>query len=314
MIKKLFLCFVVVSLGVTCRTNAPQTNGKLKVVATTTIVGDVVKQVAGDVVELKLLMPASADPHAYQPTPQDLATVAEADLIFINGLGFEQFLQEMLENAGTTNPVISVSDGISPLELTEGEHHDEEAEEHHNEEEHNHGTTDPHVWWNPQNVQHWSQNIVQALSQADPIHADLYQANAQQYQQELETLDQWVAEQVSQIPPEQRVLVTDHDSLGYLADRYQFEIVGAIIPAYSTAAAPSAQELSALQTVIVEHGAKAIFVGNTANPQLAAQLAQDLGVQWVMIYTDSLSEADGPASSYLNLVRYTIQAIVQALK
>lgn len=308
MIKKLFLYFVVVFLGVACRANAPQTNGKLKVVATTTIVGDVVKQVAGDLVELKLLMPASADPHAYQPTPQDLATVAEADLIFINGLGFEQFLQEMLENAGTTNPVISVSEGIEPLELTEAEHHKEAEEEHH------HGTTDPHVWWNPQNVQQWSQNISQALTQADPIHADLYQANAQQYQQELETLDQWVAEQVSQIPPEQRVLVTDHDSLGYLADRYQFEIVGAIIPAYSTAAAPSAQELSALQTVIVEHGAKAIFVGNTANPQLAAQLAQDLGVQWVMIYTDSLSEADGPASSYLNLVRYTVKVIVAALK
>lgn len=308
MIKKLFLCFVVVFLGVACQTNEPQTNGKLKVVATTTIVGDVVKQVAGDLVELKLLMPASVDPHAYQPTPQDLATVAEADLIFINGLGFEQFLQEMLENAGTTNPVISVSEGIEPLELTEAEHHEEGEEEHH------HGTTDPHVWWNPQNVQRWSQNINQVLAEADPIHAELYQANAQQYQQELETLDQWVAEQVSQIPPEQRVLVTDHDSLGYLADRYQFELVGAIIPAYSTAAAPSAQELSALQTAIVEHGAKAIFVGNTVNPQLAAQLAQDLGVQWVAIFTDSLSEADGPANSYLNLVRYTIQTIVQALK
>lgn len=300
MIKKLLLLLLVL-LPIGCRVNELPTAGKLKVVATTTIVGDVVKQVAGDAVELKVLMPASADPHAYQPTPQDLAAVAKADVVFINGLGFEQFLEEMLENAGTKNPIISVSEGIKPIQLTE-------------EAEHGHGAEDPHVWWDPNNVHQWSKNILKTLVELDSPNADLYQANAQQYQTQLAELDRWITEQVNQIPVEQRILVTDHDSLGYLAHRYQFEVVGAIIPAYSTAAAPSAQELSALQTQIAEYQAVTIFVGNTVNPQMATQLAQDLGVQLVPIYTDSLSEADGPASNYLDLVRYTVGAVVTALK
>jgi ABC-type Zn uptake system ZnuABC Zn-binding protein ZnuA len=194
------------------------------------------------------------------------------------------------------------------------EHAEESAEEQAGEEQHEHAVGDPHTWMNPNNVILWVQNIAAALAQADPANATAYQENAAAYTAELQALDEWICQQVAQISPERRKLVTDHASLGYFADEYGFEQVGLVIPSLSTSAAPSAQELAALQDAIRQENVRAILVGMTVNPTLAAQVAADTGVQLIFVYTGSLSAAGEEADNYLAFMRYNVTAIVNALK
>lgn len=331
------LASLILLLGA-CAPAVSNSGDQLRAVATTSIVGDVVGQVGGEHIELTVLVPTGADPHSFEPSPQDAVALAEADVIFINGLGLEEFMQDLLESAGSDAAVVAVSEGVAPRELggdhdhEEGEEHEEEADhegdhdheegEEHEEEadheeaeehEHEHEGLDPHVWMDPNNVVVWVENIATALSGADPDNAASYQANADAYRAELLALDTWIREQVAQLDLEQRILVTDHDSFGYLAAAYDFEVVGAIIPSFSTGASPSAGELADLVDRIEEHKVPAIFVGTTVNPSLAEQIGNDLGVGVVSLYTGSLSDADGPASSYLDFMRYNIEAIVGAL-
>lgn len=298
--------------------SAPAAVERLQVVATTTIVGDVVRQVGGDAVDLTVLLPAGADPHGFQPTPQDAALIANADLVFANGLNLEEFLEKLIENAGGSARVVTVSDGITPMEgheehAEEGEAHGE-GESHAEGEEHGHEGADPHVWMDPNNVRVWTRNIAAALSELDPANAAAYQANAQRYDQTLQTLDAWVQEQVAQIAPKNRQMVVDHDAFGYFAQRYGFETVGTVVPGYSSMSAPSAQELAGLEDAIRGLGAKAVFVGETVNPALAQRVADDTGTRLVYLFTGSLSEPGGVADSYENFMRHNVNVIVEALK
>jgi ABC-type Zn uptake system ZnuABC Zn-binding protein ZnuA len=275
------------------------------VVATTTILGDVARQIGGESISLSILLPEGGDPHTYQPTPQDLIKVANADLVLINGAGLESFLDRLLENAGE-DKVVSVSEGITLRQLEEG--HDED------EPDHEETGADPHVWFDPQNVKAWVDNIEQEMSARSPANAAAFAANAQAYQAELAALDAWIRDQVASIPPENRKLVTDHQNLGYFADRYGFEQVGAVIPSFSAAAEPSAEELAALEKAIQALGVPAIFIGTTVSPNLAQRVAADTGAQLVTLFTDALTGPAGEAGSYLDLMRYDVQAIVEALQ
>ena len=286
-------------------TQAPSQHGKLNVVATTTIVGDVVQNIGGDNIQLSVLLPAGADVHSFQPTPQDVAKVADADVVFANGAGLEAFLQPMLQNAGSQAPIVSVSDGVKLLSAPDL-HTSGPAED-------NSGG-DPHTWFDPNNVILWSQTIANELSKLDPAHAQSYNANAQKYQTQLKDLDTWIRDQVSQLPEANRQLVTDHDSFTYFADHYGFKMVGAVIPGYNTLAEPSAQDLANLEDTIHKLGVKAIFVGETANPALTERVTQDTGIRLVTLYNASLSKPDGPAATYLDFMRYNVNAIVKALK
>ena len=293
--------------------DAPPAGERLKVVATTTIVGDVVRQVAGDAVDLAVLLPAGADPHGFQPTPQDAALIANADLILINGLDLEEFLDRLIQNAGGSAKVVAVSDGIETIEGHE-EHDDEEVDHAEEGDEQAHEGADPHVWMDPTNVRVWTRNIAAALSELDPANAAAYQANAQHYDQTLQALDAWAQEQVAQIAPENRQMVVDHDAFSYFAQRYGFETVGAVVPGYSTMSAPSAQEMAQLEDAIRQLGVKAVFVGNTVNPALAERVAADTGTQLVFLFTGSLSQPGGDADTYESFVRHNVSAIVEALK
>ncbi len=285
---------------------APQAEeGKLRVVATTTIVGDVVRHIGGETVALTVLLPPGADPHAFEATPQDMARVAEADLLFVNGAGLETFLDPLLENAGGHAEVIDLSQGVPLRAFREKIAAGEAAEE---------APPDPHVWTDPNNVLIWTETIEQALSDADPTNADRYRHNAAAYREHLHSLDAWIRDEVAQVPPERRLLVTDHLFLGYFADRYGFEQIGAVIPGYTTVSSPSAQELAALEEAIRQYGVPAVFVGATVNPALAEQVARDTGVKLVPIYTGSLTGPDGDAPTYLDYMRYDVQAIVEALR
>ncbi len=270
---------------------------KLRVVATTSIVGDVVQNIGGDRIELTVLMPPGTDPHAFEPTPQDAAAVADGHVLFANGAGLETFLEPLLASAGEQTPLVSLSASIDLLHL-EGEQ----------------GEADPHVWFDPHNVILWTHSIEQALSALDPANGATYRANGEAYRAELEALDAWIEEQVAQIDTVDRKLVTDHAAFNYFAHRYGFEQVGAVFPGFSTLAAPSAQELSELEEAIRASGVRAVFVGVTVNPQLAQQVAEDTGIMVVPLYTGSLSGPEGPANSYLALMRTDVSAIVAALR
>lgn len=290
---------------------------KLRVVASTQIIADVVRQVGGEYIELATLLPAGADPHSYTATPADLRTLNQAHVIFINGLGLEEAMAPVLENLEGDAVLVPVNVGVTPRSLAEeaGQGDAGTGEEHGHEHDHEHGQgVDPHTWFDVRNVMIWVQNIQETLSRLDPAHAPAYQEAAERYRQELEALDREIRTAVESIPPEKRLLVTDHETLGYLAAAYGFKLVGAVLPSFSTMAAPSARELAALQEQIRSVGATAIFVGTNVNPALAEQVARDLNIAVVPIYTEELSAPDGPAPTYVAMMRYNIQAIVEALR
>ncbi len=297
----------------------------LRVVVSTTVVGDVVSAVGGEAIALTVLMPPGADPHGFQPTPRDVAALSEADLVFINGLGLEEGLLPVIEGAVAAERIVAVSEGLPVLRgADEPEHDDHAADEGHDEHEGTSPTTatgaehehavDPHTWMDPNHVIVWARVIAEALAQADPNHRRDYEARAQAYIAELEALDAWIRQEVATIPPEKRLLVTDHLVFGYFARRYGFEQVGAVIPGFSAVAEPSAQELAALEEAIRSHGVPAIFVGTTVNPRLAERVARDTGTRLLRIYTGSLSGPEGPAPTYLELMRYNVRTIVAGLR
>jgi ABC-type Zn uptake system ZnuABC Zn-binding protein ZnuA len=305
--RKVIPVFILASLLLAaCGGNSPATSSdRLKVVASTNIVGDVVAQVGDDLIDLTVLFPPGTDPHTFDPRPKDIAAISDADVVIIQGLGLESTLESALD-ANVTGALVHAAEGVDVLGIA-GEAHDE-----HEGEDHEEG--DPHTWTDPSNVIIWTQNIVVALSQADPDHAPTYQANAQAYIAELRALDSWIRAQVETIPAGQRQLVTDHLSFGYFAHEYGFEQVGLVVAALSTNAAPSAKEIAELIDAIEEHHVPAIFVGNTVNPALAEQVAEDTGAQVVFLYTGSLSERGGEADSYIKFMRYNVNEIVEVLK
>ena len=281
---------------------ALQEGERLRAVATTSIVGDVVRQVGGDQIDLQVLMPVGVDPHAFEPAPQDMARVADAHVVFASGAGLEVFLERLLDSAGGAARVVPLSAGVELHDVT-GE-----------DDDHGRGEADPHVWLDPNNVVVWTHNVEQALSALDPAHADAYAANAAAYAAELAALDAWIRGEVTRVPAADRKLVTDHTSFTYLARRYGFEQVGAVFPGYSTLSEPSARELAALEDAIRTLGVRAIFVGITVNPDLADRIATDTGTALVTLYTGSLSGPEGPAGDYVSLMRYNVSAIVGALE
>jgi ABC-type Zn uptake system ZnuABC Zn-binding protein ZnuA len=324
--------------GIPGNSLAPAANSKIIAVATTSIVGDVVRQVGGEHVDVTVLVPTGVDEHAYEPRPQDLVRVADAQIIFLNGAGLEPFAERLIENAGENTMSVAVSDGITLMEGAHhahdeaegatgagehveegeehaGEHEDEgEAHEGEHEEGHEHGEGDPHVWMDPRNVKVWVANIEQRLTEVDPANAESYRKNAAAYRQELDTLDAWIETAVREVPQERRKLVTDHLVFTYFAERYGFEQVGAVVPGYSTLSSPSAQELAALEDAIRALEAPVIFVGSTVNPALASRVAQDTGAKLVPILTGSLTPSDGPGATYLDYMRHNVTSIVDALK
>jgi len=294
MLRKFFLTLTLAALTACSAPASPSTNGLLAVVATTSLIGDVARQIGADRVSVNVLLPIGADPHAFEPRPQDVAALTDADLVLVNGLGLEATLQPLLGNART---IVTVSDGITALPFAEED-----------------GGLDPHVWQDPNNVIVWAHNIRDAFAQADPAHADEYASNAEAYIVELTSLDAWIKEQVAQIPEANRKLVTDHEDFGYFTARYGFEQVGAVVPSVSTGSAPSAQELAALEDAIRSSGVKAVFVGSTVSPDLSRRVAEDTGVRLVFLFTDSLSPSGGDAESYLAFMRHNVNAIVEALR
>lgn len=186
---------------------------------------------------------------------------------------------------------------------------------HEDEESHQHGACDPHVWTDPHNVIYWTLMIRDILSELDPINAEIYAVNAAAYAVELDTLaHDFIIPLVESIPAERRILLTNHETLGYFAANYGFEIVGTVIPGSATLGEPSAAQIVALINLIRDEGVKAVFAENTVNARLAEQVAAESGAQFYTLYSDSLSEPEGPASTYLDYMQTNVTTIVQALE
>jgi ABC-type Zn uptake system ZnuABC Zn-binding protein ZnuA len=278
------------------------------ILATTTFLADIARNVAGDRVTVESLLPVGADPHAYQPTPQDAARIADSQLLIVNGMEYEHFIESLLENAGGGRVVVTASEGIEALH----------AEEHAGETEagsaHTHEAGDPHLWLDPNLVIRYVENIRDGLVQFDPEGEAVYRSNAEAYIAQLKDLDAWIVEQVSQIPQERRLLVTNHESLGYFAERYGFTVVGTLIESVSSGASPSAGQMADLIVQIQTSGAPAIFLDSSDNEALAQQIADETGVQVVTdLYLESLTDG-APAATYIDMMKHNVTRIVEALK
>jgi manganese/iron transport system substrate-binding protein len=447
-----------------CQPGAAQTqpaasSSGLKVMAAESFIADIAQNVAGDRLTVDTLMPLGIDPHGYEPAPQDVARIAESNVLIVNGAGFEEWLNEVIQNAGGEHTVIEAAQGLQSRTAREGEEaemspeekadefctalsgvesaakdaapdagaaaaaHEAEHQAHAGEAEteeaahdhsaamslfqltlvdqgdrqyggfftlhpladgdyqigapegqlvlssldgqqtyapedvlavdcngitqvavyelepgeytlelsgfaaqdiplaagaaggHHHHEGDPHFWLDPLSVVHYVENIRDGLIAADPDGKDVYTRNAEDYIAQLQDLDQWIREQVSTIPEERRLIVTNHESFGYFADRYGFTIIGTIVPSVSTNASPSAQQLARLIDRIRQAKAIAIFLETGTNPQLAQQVSADTGIPVVMdLYTHSISDPGGDAPTYIDMMKFDVRQIVNALK
>jgi ABC-type Zn uptake system ZnuABC Zn-binding protein ZnuA len=286
------------------------------VVAVESFLADIARNVAGETLEIDSLIPLGTDPHGFQLTPADAARVAGCNLFIVNGAGLESFLDNILDSIAREVHVIEASAGLPSRTPLEGEEvHQSETGSAEGDGRHHHEDGDPHFWLDPTLTVKYVENIRDGLSSADPANASAYAANAAAYIESLGELDTWIAQQVAQIPPTRRLLVTNHESLGYFADRYGFTVVGTIMPSVSTNAAPSAQQLARLVATIRETGVPAVFLETGSDPRLAEQLASETGIKVITtLYTHSLTTADGPAPTYIDMMKANTLGIVGALR
>ena len=374
----------------------------VSVVSTTNIVADWIGNIGGDRVEVLSLLPVGADPHAYQPGAQDVAAIADADMVLAIGLGLEEsWLHELLENAARDeSSIVEVAEIIEPIEFGEthvedveiledishvvheveegeisaeeglmeiqeaieaAEAMEEEEEEHHEEEEeeeeegemhlpdmvmeliaqveagqldadaaieeiehlteegeeehedHGHGLNDPHFWFDPIRVKLVVNDLAARLSVIDPDGRDTYTSNAAAYNAQLDELHAWTEEQVAIVPGDHRYLVTSHESFGYFAEVYGFEVVGVILST-TTEVEPSPADLVELTHEVEEYGVPAIFGETTVSDRLAESIASESGAELVRLYSGSLGTEGSGAETYLDMVRTNVQRIVDALK
>jgi ABC-type Zn uptake system ZnuABC Zn-binding protein ZnuA len=286
----------------------------LRVVATTSIIGDVVGRVGGSAIELTTLIGPGQDPHSYQPAAAELTAAANADVIFINGWDLEEGLVADLATIAPGAAIVPVSAGIVPLPF--GGHSDEHEDEHEDASEGAMG--DPHVWLAVDNVIRWTGTIVEVLSTLDSANAGIFLGNGLAYQTELGALDAAVREQLAAVPAERRVLVTNHDAFGYFADAYGFDILGTIIPGASTLAEPTASDLAALVSTMQAQGVCALFSESTVSDRMSQTVAAELDdcdtVQIVSLFSGALGAPGSGADTYLSMMQANVDAIVAGLR
>lgn len=308
----------------------------IKVVASFSIIGDLAKQVGGDKVSVTTLVGPDSDAHVYEPRPQDAAAVAAADVVLINGLGFEGFIERLTKASAPKSGVVELAKGVEVIEAGEDEHshHDEEAktaetgegehkhgegdhahaegEKAHEAAGHNHGGTDPHAFQAVSNARIYVKNIVDAYCAADMAGCDAYKANAAAYDEKLAALDAEVKAAVAAIPADKRNVITSHDAFGYFAHAYGLTFHAP--EGISTESEASAADVAKLIDQVREDKAAAIFVENISDPRLIEQISKEAGVKvGGALYSDALSAADGPAATYIDLMRHNVTTIKGAI-
>jgi zinc/manganese transport system substrate-binding protein len=275
---------------------------KVRVIASFSILGDLAKNVGGDRVEVTTLVGPNGDAHVYEPTPADAKALSRADLVVINGLGLEGWLDRLVQTSGYQGPVVVVSKGIKPREMAAGGH----------QHLHKH-KFDPHAWQDLSNGLIYVEDLTQALSAADPAGAQIYRAHGEAYKAKLRELDKWVRAEFASIPPQKRRMITSHDAFGYLGAAYGITILSPM--GVSTESEPSAGGMARLIKQIRREKVTAVFIENVSDPRLMQQIAQESGVTLGgELYSDALSKPQGPAPTYIKMFKNNVSKIVAAMR
>ncbi len=267
-------------------------SAEVKAVASFSILGDMVKQVTGDLAEVATIVGPDADAHLYTPNAEDALAVSGADVIFVNGLGFETWSKTLIETSGAKAKVFTATDGVIPLEVD--------------------GEIDPHAWNALPNGVTYVENIAKGMAAVDPANAETYKKNASAYIAKLKNLHETSLAQLAKLPGNRRTVVTAHDAFGYLADAYGLTFLAPV--GIDTEAEPSARELAALITQLKERKAAALFAENITSTALIDQIARETGLQvGGRLFSDALSAKGGPAVSYLSMFRHNLGVIAREL-
>ncbi len=285
------------------------------IVATTSILGDVVGQLVGDQAEVVTVMPAGADPHDFQPSAREVDALLSASAVIANGENFEEGLVDVIESAVAAGiPTFEAIDAVSTLERSADVHHDEHVEEDDEHDEAGH-SVDPHFFTDPSRMADAVNGIVAFLdTEVDGLDSEALNAAGDEYLAELADVDAEVEQLLAVIPEEQRTLLTNHEVFGYFADRYGFEVVGAVLPGGSTVESASAGELAELAELIESEGVSAIFADTSSSSALADTLAAEVGdVAVVELYSESLGEVDSDGATYVEMIRTNANRIAGAL-
>ena len=285
-IRLWLVCFALIAGALPARA------GPLKVVASFSILGDLVRNVGGDRVEVATLVGPNSDAHVYSPTPADAKKIADARLIVINGLGFEGWLPRLVQSSGSKAKIVTASDGITPLRL---------------------GTdADPHAWQSVNNAKIYAANISMALTAADPAAAEQFMANTQAYLSKLDALDREVREAVAKLRPERRKVISTHNAFGYFAAAYGIEFIAPL--GVSTESEPSARDIAKIITQIKQAKIPAVFLENVTDPRLVRRISAETGAKvGGTLYSDGLTGEKGDAPTYIDMVRHNIKALTRAL-
>jgi ABC-type Zn uptake system ZnuABC Zn-binding protein ZnuA len=285
---------------------------RLQVVATTTILADLVAQVGGERVSVTSLVPKGGEVHTFDPTPSDVRRIADADLVVLNGLGLDEWLADLVRDAGTDAPVVELGENLDGVAYLEGGPHDEEGEAPAQEtSDANAGEeVNPHLWLNAAYAAKYAERIAAALAAADPEHAADYEAGLAAYAKVLADLDASAKARLGAIPEANRAVISFHDAFPYFADAYGLTIDGTVVDAPGQD--PSAGDVSALIKVIEAKGIKAIFAEAQFNDDLVRTLADETGATVVSnLYSDTLGDA--PADTYAGMMTWNIEQVAAAL-
>ena len=274
---------------------------RLKVIASFSILGDLVKNVGGDRVEVATLVGPNGNAHVYAPSPGDAKKVADAKLVFVNGLGFEGWLERLVKASGTKAPIVIATKGIKPLERTGDHDHD-----------HDHGRADPHAWQSVANAKIYVANIRDALIAADPAGKDAYLANAAADLAKLDALERDVREVIAKIPSDRPRVITSHNAFGYFQNAYGVNFIAP--QGVSTEAEASAKDVAAIIAQIKKQKAAAVFLENVTDPRLVEQIARETGAKvGGTLYSDALTDDKGDATTYIDLIRHNLRQLASAL-
>ena len=290
LVNKLFSKFAIFALIIF--TSMSVASAKIKVVSTFSILGDMVQNIGGNNIELTTLVGANGDGHVYEPTPADAKSVAAADVVFVNGLGFEGWIDRLVKASGYKGKVIIATKGIKDLKFE--------------------GELDPHAWQDLSNGRTYIKNIKNALIDLDPKNSDLYKKNFIAYDKILESMDKSTKEKFADIPKKNRKVITSHDAFLYFGRAYGIDFRSPV--GVTTESEPSAGELAALITEMREDEIKALFAENITDPRLIKQLAREVNAQiGGTLYSDALSDNSEPANTYINMFKYNVNELVTIL-
>ena len=292
----------------------PASAKDLAVVASFTVLADMVHEIGGNHVTVRSLVGPNGDPHVYEPTPADGAALAHADLVFVSGLGLEGWMDRLISASGYKGKIVVASDGIGSRTMIYADDDDDAKAP---DKAAGGGAagkviTDPHAWNSVANAVIYATNVEKAFEAADPADAGLFKTNGDRYIGELTTLDAWVHQQISEVPAARRKVITTHDAFGYFGAAYGVEFRAPI--GFSTEAEASARQVAALIDQIRKERIKAVFLENANDPRLIRQIAEETGAKLGgTLYAEALSAADGPAPSYVKMIRYNVALLKAAM-